>query len=67
MYRTDRRTSKAYIHQLEQLNKQSNLFLLQQTTYAQLEEAIEVEVKAAGLLPHPPWILKLIQLFEVCL
>lgn len=32
--------------------------------YPELESAISNRVKEAGLIEHPPWVLKLIQLFE---
>ena len=32
--------------------------------YPELETAIERNVNAMGLINHPPWTLKLIQLFE---
>jgi hypothetical protein len=32
--------------------------------YADLENTIREQVKAAGLIMHPPWLLKLIQLYE---
>lgn len=37
---------------------------LEKTSYGDLEAAIRDQVKAAGLIMHPPWILKLIQLYE---
>ena len=37
---------------------------IEKATYANLEEAIDHEVKAAGLINYPSWTLKLIQLFE---
>jgi len=37
---------------------------LEKTNYVDLEAAIKEQVKAAGLIPHPPWMLKLIQLYE---
>jgi dynein heavy chain len=37
---------------------------LEKTTYADLETAIAHQVDEAGLINHPPWTLKLIQLFE---
>ena len=37
---------------------------LEKTFYTQLEDAIQVEAKAAGLIAHPPWVLKLVQLYE---
>lgn len=37
---------------------------LEKTAYAELEEAIEEQVNQMGLIYHPPWVLKLIQLYE---
>ena len=37
---------------------------MDKATYPDLEAAIQEEVKAAGLIHHPSWTLKLIQLFE---
>ena len=37
---------------------------LEKGGYPDLEQAIEKRVKEAGLISHPPWNLKLIQLFE---
>ena len=37
---------------------------LEKTNYSELENAIREQVKAAGLIMHPPWLLKLIQLYE---
>lgn len=37
---------------------------LDQAGYPELEGAISRQVTAAGLINHPPWILKIIQLFE---
>jgi dynein heavy chain len=37
---------------------------LEKGGYPDLEEAIEKRVKEVGLISHPPWNLKLIQLFE---
>jgi dynein heavy chain, axonemal len=37
---------------------------LEKTTYAELETAISHLVEEAGLINHPPWTLKLIQLYE---
>lgn len=38
--------------------------VLEKTTYAELEAAIAHQVEEAGLINHPPWTLKLIQLYE---
>ncbi|XP_045464260.1 dynein axonemal heavy chain 5 [Harmonia axyridis] len=38
--------------------------VLEKTTYQELEEAIDKQVEQAGLINHPPWALKLIQLYE---
>lgn len=38
--------------------------VLEKSGYQDLEEAIEKNVKEAGLIHHPSWVLKLIQLFE---
>ncbi|KAG6453385.1 hypothetical protein O3G_MSEX008144 [Manduca sexta] len=38
--------------------------VLEKTTYNELEEAIKKQVDQAGLINHPPWILKIIQLYE---
>lgn len=35
--------------------------VLEKTTYQELEEAIDKQVELAGLINHPPWALKLIQ------
>ena len=37
---------------------------IEKATYPDLEMAIDKEVKAGGLINHPTWTLKLIQLFE---
>ncbi|XP_052132221.1 dynein axonemal heavy chain 5, partial [Frankliniella occidentalis] len=37
---------------------------LEKTAYQDLEEAIENQVNQLGLIYHPPWVLKLIQLYE---
>ena len=37
---------------------------IQKAAYPELEGAIEFEVQTAGLINHPPWNLKLIQLYE---
>ncbi|CAF0723345.1 unnamed protein product [Didymodactylos carnosus] len=37
---------------------------LEKEKYADLESAINKEAQAAGLISHPPWILKIIQLYE---
>jgi dynein heavy chain, axonemal len=34
---------------------------LEKTGYADLDAAIQHEVEEAGLVYHPPWVLKLIQ------
>lgn len=34
---------------------------LEKTTYPELEEAIQKQVEQTGLIYHPPWILKIIQ------
>jgi dynein heavy chain len=42
----------------------SDLFpnqMLEKTAYPELEAAIEQQVEEAGLVYHPPWVLKLIQ------
>lgn len=38
--------------------------VLEKTAYQELEEAINTQVEAAGLVNHPSWELKLIQLYE---
>ncbi|XP_063235253.1 dynein axonemal heavy chain 5 [Bacillus rossius redtenbacheri] len=38
--------------------------VLEKTTYPELESAIAGQVEEAGLILHPPWVLKLIQLYE---
>ncbi|XP_068620684.1 dynein axonemal heavy chain 5 [Battus philenor] len=38
--------------------------VLEKTTYPDLEEAIKKQVELAGLIYHPPWVLKIIQLYE---
>lgn len=35
--------------------------VLEKTAYPELEEAIESQVEAEGLIYHSPWVLKLIQ------
>lgn len=41
---------------------------LEKTAYPELEEAINTQVEEAGLINHPPWALKLIQvLLKFCL
>ncbi|RZC39074.1 dynein heavy chain 5, axonemal [Asbolus verrucosus] len=37
---------------------------LEKTAYPELEEAINTQVEEAGLINHPSWALKLIQLYE---
>lgn len=36
---------------------------LEKTTYPELEEAIRKQVEQTGLIYHPPWILKIIQVY----
>ncbi|XP_041986842.1 dynein axonemal heavy chain 5 [Aricia agestis] len=38
--------------------------VLEKTTYPELEEAIKRQVDQNGLIYHPPWVLKIIQLYE---
>lgn len=37
---------------------------LEKTTYMELEESIQQQVEEAGLVFHPPWVLKLIQVIQ---
>nr|XP_034839773.1 dynein heavy chain 5, axonemal [Maniola hyperantus] len=37
---------------------------LEKTTYSELEDAIRKQVDLTGLIYHPPWVLKIIQLYE---
>ncbi|XP_060809519.1 dynein axonemal heavy chain 5 [Amyelois transitella] len=37
---------------------------LEKTSYAELEESIQKQVEMTGLIFHPPWVLKIIQLYE---
>lgn len=37
---------------------------IEKTVYAELEAAIADQTEAANLVFHPPWVLKLIQLYE---
>ncbi len=37
---------------------------LEKETYIELEAAIDKEAQAAGLICHPPWILKIIQVIN---
>lgn len=37
---------------------------IEKTVYAELEAAIAEQTEAANLVYHPPWVLKLIQLYE---
>ncbi|KAI3354986.1 hypothetical protein L3Q82_004777 [Scortum barcoo] len=39
-------------------------FLLDKAGYPDLETSIFSQAQQAGLIPHPPWILKLVQLYE---
>lgn len=38
---------------------------LEKTTYSELEEAIKKQVDLLGLISHPPWLLKIIQVKKV--
>ncbi|CAH4038579.1 unnamed protein product [Pieris brassicae] len=38
--------------------------VIEKTTYPDLEEAIRKLVDANGLVYHPPWVLKIVQLYE---
>ncbi|KAM6127972.1 dynein axonemal heavy chain 8 [Pterocles gutturalis] len=40
---------------------------LDSTTYAELQAAVANQVEEAGLINHPPWNLKLVQLYETSL
>lgn len=37
---------------------------IEKTVYSELETAIAQQTEAACLVYHPPWVLKLIQLYE---
>lgn len=37
---------------------------IEKTVYSELETAIGEQAEEAGLVFHPPWVLKLIQLYE---
>lgn len=37
---------------------------IEKTVYSELETAIAQKAEEAGLVYHPPWVLKLIQLYE---
>lgn len=37
---------------------------IEKTVYDRLEAAIAEQTEAANLVYHPPWVLKLIQLYE---
>lgn len=39
--------------------------VLEKTAYPELEEAIESQVEADGLIYHSPWVLKLIQVIII--
>jgi dynein heavy chain, axonemal len=39
--------------------------ILEKTAYPELEEAIESQVEADGLIYHSPWVLKLIQVIII--
>lgn len=38
--------------------------ILDKSGYPELQSAIQKQTEEAGLINHPPWILKLIQLYE---